>query len=350
MQINGEQIPDDELCAITEEIKPLADSAFSSSPPSLRWSRRIAFAWFARRQCDIVVCEVGMGGEFDATNVILRAGGCRACATSALTTRRCWATRWRRSPPPRAGIIKPGCDAVHVPLHRRRWRPWSKQRCREVGAALHKADFTDAAPAAVITIWTGQVFDCGALPRAEAAAAGRASAAQCSRCAHRGWTVHAAARLEPYGRATSARDCASRHAGRAGFRSCGAKTRCSSSTADTIRSAFRRSSRTFTDYLADRPLTILTGVLADKDYHCMYRNVAALRKGVHHRHPGQSPRAERRTIWRNTCRQFGKPVTACDAVADGVRLAVEHAGKDGVVLCYGSLYMIGEIEAGLQQL
>ena len=48
--------------------------------------------------------------------------------------------------------------------------------------------------------------------------------------------------------------------------------------------------------------------------------------------------------------QFGKPVTACDQVADGVRLAVEHAGKDGVVLCYGSLYMIGEIEAGLAQL
>ena len=48
--------------------------------------------------------------------------------------------------------------------------------------------------------------------------------------------------------------------------------------------------------------------------------------------------------------RYGKPVTACDQVADGVRLAVEHAGKDGVVLCYGSLYMIGEIEAGLAQL
>ena len=48
--------------------------------------------------------------------------------------------------------------------------------------------------------------------------------------------------------------------------------------------------------------------------------------------------------------RFGKPTTACDKVADGVKLAVEHAGKDGVVLCYGSLYMIGEIEACLAQL
>ena len=42
--------------------------------------------------------------------------------------------------------------------------------------------------------------------------------------------------------------------------------------------------------------------------------------------------------------QFGKPVTACDKIADGVRLAKQKAGKDGVVLAYGSLYMVGDIE------
>ena len=67
MQINGEQISDDELCAITEEIKPLADSIFEQ-PTEFEMVTAIAFAWFARRRCDIVVCEVGMGGEF----------GCRA--------------------------------------------------------------------------------------------------------------------------------------------------------------------------------------------------------------------------------------------------------------------------------
>ena len=56
MQIDGEQIPDDELCAITEEIKRWP-TAFSSSPPSLRWSRPLpsrglpaasATSWCAR--------------------------------------------------------------------------------------------------------------------------------------------------------------------------------------------------------------------------------------------------------------------------------------------------------------
>ena len=42
--------------------------------------------------------------------------------------------------------------------------------------------------------------------------------------------------------------------------------------------------------------------------------------------------------------QFGKPVTACDTIAEGVALAKQLAGTDGVVLAYGSLYMVGEIE------
>ena len=103
------------------------------------------------------------------------------------------------------------------------------------------------------------------------------------------------------------------------------------------------------DYLAGRPLTVLTGVLGDKDFHCMYANVAPFAKEFITVTPG-NPRALNAHDLAQYLSQFGKPVTACDAVADGVRLAVEHAGKDGVVLCYGSLYMIGEIEAGLQQL
>ena len=103
------------------------------------------------------------------------------------------------------------------------------------------------------------------------------------------------------------------------------------------------------DYLAGRPLTILTGVLADKDYNCMYRNVEPYAKEFITVTPG-NPRALNAHDLAQYLSQFGKPVTACDAVADGVRLAVEHAGKDGVVLCYGSLYFIGEIEAGLQRL
>ena len=70
IQIDGVQIPDEEICEITEYIKPLADSIFEQ-PTEFEMVTALGFEYFARHNCDLVVCEVGMGGEFDATNVIL---------------------------------------------------------------------------------------------------------------------------------------------------------------------------------------------------------------------------------------------------------------------------------------
>ena len=70
IQINGVQISDADICRITEQIKPLADSIFEQ-PTEFEMVTALGFEYFARHNCDLVVCEVGMGGEFDATNVIL---------------------------------------------------------------------------------------------------------------------------------------------------------------------------------------------------------------------------------------------------------------------------------------
>ena len=46
-------------------------------------------------------------------------------------------------------------------------------------------------------------------------------------------------------------------------------------------------------------------------------------------------------------RNAGATATACSEVAEGVRKAIELAGSDGVVLCFGSLYTIGDIRNAL---
>ena len=69
IQVDGEQIPDDALCALTEEVRAQAD-AMPDHPSEFELVTAIAMLWFLCSRCDIVVCEVGMGGEFDATNVI----------------------------------------------------------------------------------------------------------------------------------------------------------------------------------------------------------------------------------------------------------------------------------------
>ena len=81
----------------------------------------------------------------------------------------------------------------------------------------------------------------------------------------------------------------------------------------------------------------------------MYKNVAPYAKEFITITPA-NPRAMSAEGLADYLRQFGKPVTACNVVEDGVRLAIEHAGENGVVLCYGSLYMIGDIDAALKKL
>ena len=58
MQINGEQIPDEELVEITSWVKPMADS-MEESPTEFELVTCIAMEYFMRGGCDIVVLEAG---------------------------------------------------------------------------------------------------------------------------------------------------------------------------------------------------------------------------------------------------------------------------------------------------
>ena len=113
---------------------------------------------FARERCDIVVCEVGMGGEFDATNVIpspeaavLTNIGLDHTAVLGDTLEQIAATK--------SGIIKPGCHAVLYPCAPS-VREVVAARCRAAGAPLTVVDF--GAIQSVSDSLDGQVFHFGA--------------------------------------------------------------------------------------------------------------------------------------------------------------------------------------------
>ena len=333
MQINGEMIPDDELCRITEEIKPLADSIFEQ-PTEFEMVTAIAFAWFARRKCDIVVCEVGMGGEFDATNVIGAPEAAVLC-NIGLDHTEVLGDTLEKIAATKSGIIKPGCDAV---LYRSTdgVEAVVEQRCREVGTTLHKVDFTGLHLRSHSL--EGQVFDFGGrealhLPLLGEHQLHNAAVALTTLdvLQKRGWQITEADIRRGLSHVTwpgrfqiIRRDPLFLIDG-------GHNPQCIQALAQNI-----------ADYLPNRPLTVLTGVLSDKDYHCMYRSVADHAVEFITVTP-DNPRALPAQELAKYLASFGKPVTACDSVADGVRLAIDHAGKDGTVLCYGSLYLLGDV-------
>lgn len=69
MRFDGENIADDELAKITRQIKPFADE-MTDKPTEFELITAIAFEYFRRKNCDIVILEAGLGGRLDSTNVI----------------------------------------------------------------------------------------------------------------------------------------------------------------------------------------------------------------------------------------------------------------------------------------
>ena len=69
MQIDGENIGNDELAAITGYVKPFADT-MADPPTEFELITAVGFEYFRRNRCDIVVLEAGLGGRLDSTNVI----------------------------------------------------------------------------------------------------------------------------------------------------------------------------------------------------------------------------------------------------------------------------------------
>ncbi len=69
IQLNNVPIPDDELAEIISEIAPVVDS-MENPATEFEVIAAAGFLYYARKKCDYVVLEVGLGGELDATNVI----------------------------------------------------------------------------------------------------------------------------------------------------------------------------------------------------------------------------------------------------------------------------------------
>ena len=69
MCIDGEPISNEELAELTELIKPIAD-AMGDKPTEFELITAIGFEYFRRHGVDVVILEVGMGGRLDSTNLI----------------------------------------------------------------------------------------------------------------------------------------------------------------------------------------------------------------------------------------------------------------------------------------
>lgn len=139
ISICGEQISDKEIANLVEIIRPDAD-AMDDHPTEFELITALAMLYFKRQKCDIVVLEVGLGGELDSTNVIdtpelavIAAIGLDHTAQLGDTIEQVASAK--------AGIIKPGGDVVVYGNEPEALRVFEK-KCADVGAKLTCVDFS----------------------------------------------------------------------------------------------------------------------------------------------------------------------------------------------------------------
>ena len=339
MQVDGQMITDEELVAITEFVKPLAES-MDDTPTEFELVTCIGFEFFKRRGCDIVVLEVGMGGALDSTNVI-EAPEVAVITNIGLDHTDYLGSTLEEIALTKAGIFKEGGNAV-IYRGTQSVENVFETVCAQRNVSLKKADFDGIEP--ISHGLDGQVFDCGAYKKLQLPLLGQHQMKNAAvvlkiieTLTQKGWNISRQNVYDGMAEVTwpGRFDVVSKNP--LFIIDGGHNPQCIEALVKNIG-----------DYLAGKRVIALTGVLADKDYGDMYRPVMPLVEQfvcVTPPNPRRLPARELAAHLENA----GAKATACEEIADGVKLAIELAGEDGVVLCFGSLYTIGDIKKALDE-
>ena len=340
MQVDGLEITDEELSEITEYVKPLAES-LTEVPTEFELVCCIAFEYFVRKQCDIVVLEVGMGGAFDATNVI-ETPEMAVITNIGLDHTEVLGDTVEKIAETKSGIFKENGHAV-VYRSTPSVEAVYEKVCAEKHVKLVKADF-DSLRLKKHTL-DGQVFDCGeqkdlVLPLLGDHQLHNASVVLSIVDALKiiGWNINE----------QNIRD------GMKDVKWPGRFDVVSHSPLFIIDGGHNPQCiealvKNVEDYLHDRKVIALTGVLADKDYADMYVPIMPFVNQFVCITP-PNPRKLESAELAKYLRTKGANAVGSDSILDGVKTALELAGSDGVVLCFGSLYSIGSIRDALSSL
>ena len=339
IQVDGRQIPDADLCALTEYLRPFAE-AMDDHPSEFELITALGFEYFKREGCDIVVCEVGMGGEWDATNAI-RNTECAILTNIGLDHTEYLGDTLEAIASTKSGIIKPGRPCV---LYRQTPSVEAvvEAACVKKCAPLLKVDF-DALRLTRASL-DGQRFDWKALRDIDLPLLGahqlKNACVVLSALAvlrGRGWVI-------------------SDDAVRAGLRDVrwpgrfevlcraplfiadgGHNPQCLEALEDAL-----------DRYLPGRKLIFLTGCMADKDYSDMFRRLIPHALSFITVTPDNPRALPAEQLADYITQALGARAMPCDSVDAGVRAAIEVAGPNGAICACGSLYMLGDVSRALE--
>lgn len=330
-QINGAPVSGARFAAVTERVRAAAEE-MTDHPSQFELSTAIAMVCFSEEACDVVVLEVGLGGALDSTNAI-DAPEVAVITNLGLEHTEYLGNTIEEIAAAKGGIIKPGCDCVCYDSEPAAMAV-IKGICARQGVSLYKSD-----PDSLLVLersldgqhlaWNGLVFTLPLLGTHQlhnAAVALRTVEV----LRQRGWVISDEALCT----------------GLSGVRW---PARFEVLSRDPLfildgghnPQCVRALARCLEEYLPGQKLTLLMGVLADKDYPAMLDEIAPRAARFVCVTP-DSPRALPAEALAETVRGRGLEAVACGSLDAAVEIALE---RDDPTVAFGSLYMAGALRA-----
>ena len=333
MCVDGEPIADDELAQLVEEIKPFADS-MEDKPTEFELITAIAFLYFQRHECDIVVLEVGMGGRLDSTNVI-ELPLISAITGIAIDHTSVLGNTIAEIANEKAGIIKPNCPVVYGGRDDTAFEVISS-KAKELGCGIVRTAL-DTVNVKEMNV-TGTVFDYDGMKDIKLSLCGSYQPENASTVIEiiralnkRGFEVSDSALRVGLERARW----------RARFELLSKEPIVVYDGSHNLQgvTAVSESVKRFFD---GEKVVVLMGVLADKEWEKMVEIICGFAKRFVCVTPN-SPRALDSTALYEKVQSCGVDSFAADSIDDGVALAYSEAKRLGSpLLMLGSLYMYGD--------
>ncbi|MCI8303995.1 MAG: bifunctional folylpolyglutamate synthase/dihydrofolate synthase [Lawsonibacter sp.] len=332
-QVNGEPIPDETLGRIAERVIQ-AGKGMEDPATEFELMTAVGMLYFLEAGCDLVVLEVGLGGRLDSTNVIPAPEAAVIVNIGLEHTAELGNTRALIAQE-KAGIIKPGCEAV---LYRqsREVEEVVEEACREQGVPL---TFTAPEELQVQSAGLeGQVFTyrkrgpyhislLGEHQRYNALTALETLWA----LRRKGWNIPEEAVVEGLERTVWPARLELARRSPDVILDGGHNPQCMEALARALKELY-----------PGKRLIFLTGVLADKDYPTMVGEMLPLAKEFYTITP-DSDRAMSAGELAEYLEGRGAKAVPCPTTREGVERSLAAAGPQDVVCACGSLYMIGEV-------
>lgn len=339
INVAGEDISDDDLCRLAEYIKPAAE-AMEEKPSEFEIWTAMALCYFKQRGCDIVVLEVGLGGRLDSTNVI------PAPEVAIITNLGLEHTEYlgdtiEKIAFEKAGIIKPGCDVV---LYGQSEEATAvvRAKCDECGCKLTITD--EKQQELHESGLTGQTLSyrhrknlrlrlIGTYQYRNAAVALDAIDV----LKQRGFEISEQAVYEGFSKVV--------WPGR--FEVLQHEPLVIVDGAHNP-NGVEELAKCLNTYLPGKKVIFMMGVMADKDYVSMLDEILPMAKNFVAVRPESERALASADLKHEIETRLHVPAIDGGSVKQGVKAALAQAGKDDVIVIFGSLYQVGEVHEAFE--